>query len=351
MTSGVNAATAPADIAGHYYLQAREIGSQLLLEPDNSFKAMIVYAGAQGSAEGRWTLVGNTLTLTSDAVVPPAENLLFDLSRTRSLVGLKDAQRPDGGERFLQAQNSYILNLRYARSTPVPSIAPVMVSFEFNQGPTVQLLWNNAQGRQLYLPYGDQRTLTRIGFQTGADQTMQWFSIDPTTRTLSLNWEVERATGHMTYEKPDELTLAQSQRFFRNASNDLALIDQNYMLTMNYGVLAEPPAIKPVDIFWSFDDGSSVTQRWTDSRQAQLLTPILAGKTLKKLGVKLSDSEESVQWFEVAADSRALDLMWDERLNASRARDLSGIFKTLELEVTGDCLAVDLGNGLACYRK
>jgi hypothetical protein len=351
VTTGVNAAARAADIPGHYYLQAREMGSQLLLEPDSTFKAMIVYAGAQGAAQGGWKLVGNTLTLTSDAVVPPAGNLLFDLSRTRNLTELKDAQQPGGGERFQQAQNNYVLNLRYARSSPVPSIAPVSVLFEFNHGSAVQLLWNNAQGRQLYVPYGGQRTLTRIGFRSGADQTTQWFSIDPATRTLSLNWEVERATGQMTYEKPEELSLAQSQRFFRKASNDLALIEQNYIVTMNYGVPAEPPAIKPVDIFWSFDDGSSVTQRWMDSRQAQLLTPLMAGKTLKKLGVKLSDSDDSVQWFDVAADSRALDLMWDERVNASRARDLSGIFKTLELEVTGDCLTVDLGNGLACYRK
>ncbi len=350
MVSGVNAATQTPGIAGHYTLQAREIVSRLLLKPDNTFEAMIEYAGAEGSAKGQWKLVDNTLTLSSDAVEPPAENLLFNLSRTHSLADLQDAHQPDGGGQFKQAQSNYVLNLRYARSSPVPSIAPVMVSFEFNQGPAAQLLWNNAVGRQLYLPYSDQRTLTRVGLQSSAEQPPQWFAIAPQTRTLSLSWKVDRTTGQMTYDKPDELGLKQSQQFFRNAPKALAQIDHNYILTLLYGVTAEPPAIKPVDIYWSFDDGSQTSQRWTDSRQQQLLMPAPAGKTLKKLGVKLSN-EQSPQWFEVAADSRAIDLMWDERVNPAQMRDLSGVFKTLELDVKGDCLAVDLGNGMACYRQ
>ncbi|MFY0732024.1 hypothetical protein [Pseudomonas sp. NFX15] len=346
---GANAATTTSDIAGQYTLQDGEIGSKLALAPDNTFEAMIVYAGAEGRAKGHWKRVDNTLTLTSDAVEPAAENLLFNLSRTHSLADLKDAHQP-GGERFKQAQNHYVLNLRYARSSRVPSIAPVMVSFEFNQGPATQLLWNNAAGRQLYLPYSEQRTLTRIGLQSRADQAPEWFAIAPQTRTLTLNWKVDRTTGQMSYEQPDELGLAQSQQFFRNAPKALAQIDGNYILTLLYGVMAKPPAIKPVDIFWSFDDGSQTSQRWADSQQMQLLQPVSAGKALKKIGVKLS-SDQSPQWFEVAADTRTIDVMWDERVNPDQMRDLSAVFKNLELDVKGDCLAVDLGNGQACYRQ
>lgn len=347
---GANAASTTPDIAGQYTLQGGEIGSKLSLAPDNTFEAMIIYAGAEGSAKGHWKRVDNTLTLTSDAVEPPAENLLFNLSRTYSLADLKDAHQPGGGERFKQAQNHYVLNLHYARSSPVPSIAPVMVLFEFNQGPATQLLWNNAAGRQLYLPYSEQRTLTRIGLQSRADQAPQWFAIAPRTRTLTLNWKVDRTSGQMSYDKPDELGLAQSQQLFRNAPKALAQIDHNYILTLLYGVTAKPPAIKPVDIYWSFDDGSQTSQRWTDSQQPQLLQPATAGKTLKKIGVKLS-GDQSPQWFDVAADSRAIDVMWDERVNPDQMRDLSGVFKNLELDIKDDCLAVDLGNGQACYRR
>ncbi|MCP1421006.1 hypothetical protein J3D47_005249 [Pseudomonas laurylsulfativorans] len=348
--SGVNAATQAPDIAGHYTLQAREIGSKLVLEPDNTFEAFIEYAGAEGSAKGHWKQVDNTLTLTSDAVEPPAENLLFNLGRTHSLADLQDTQQPDGGDTFKQAQGNYVLNLRYARSRPVPSIAPVMVTFEFNQGPATQLLWNNAVGRQLYVPYTEQRPLTRIGLQSSPDQPPQWFAIAPQTRTLSLSWKVDRTTGQMSYDKPDERDLAQSQQSFRNARKALAQIDHNYILTLLYGVTAQPPAIKPVDIYWSFDDGSQQSLRWTDSRQAQLLLPAPAGKALNKIGVK-SSGDQSPQWFDVATHSRAIDLMWDERVNPDQMRDLSEVFKTLELEVQGDCLSVDLGNGLACYRQ
>jgi hypothetical protein len=350
--SGVtHAANQDEGIAGHYTLQAREIGSQLVLQPDSTFDAMIVYAGAQGAAKGHWKRAGDTLLLTSDAVEPPAEKLLFNLSRTHSLAELKDAHLPDGGDAFKQAKNHYVLNLRFARSSPVPSIAPVTVLFEFDEGPETRLIWDNAQGRQLYLPYSQQRNLTRIGFQSAADQAVQWFAIDPVTRTLSLNWKVDRATGQMSYEKSEELTLVQSQQFLRNAPRERALIERNYVLRMNYGVPAQPPAIKPVVIEWSYDDGSQKILRWTDSRQSQLKMPVEEGKTLQRLGLRMSDAQADTQWFEVEPDSRALDLMWDERVNAAQMRDLSGIFKTLALDVKGDCLAVDLGNGLACYRK
>lgn len=346
VASAVSAATSATDLPGHYYLRGREIGSQILLKPDNTFEAMIVYGGAQGAAKGRWKRDGQTLTLTSDAVEPPAEKLLFDLSRTRSLAELADDKTST------QAQDNYVLDLKYARSRPVPTIEPVAVQFEFNQGAAQQWLWNNAQGRQFYLPFSDARTLTRIGFPTGdAAQPLQWFAIKPSTRVLSLNWTVDRSNQHLSYDKPEEFDLVQSQHYLRNAPSELAQISQHYIVSMYYGVPAKPPAIKPVDIYWSFDDGSIQKQLWTDSNQQQLLMPLLPGKTLKKLGVKLRDSNKDMEWFEVAANTRALTLRWEEGLNAARSTDLSGVFNDLELQVKDDCLVVDLGNGMACYSK
>lgn len=344
IASGAMAAAEAPGIPGQYTLQAREINSRLQLDPDNTFSAMIEYAGAQGAAKGHWQQVGDTLKLTSDVVEPPAENLLFDLSRRRSLAELTDPAT------IKQAQGNYVLNLRYARSSPVPTIAPVNVLFEFNQGPSSQLLWNNAVVRRLYLPFSEQRTLTRVGFQAGPDQAPQWFAVDPVTRTLSMNWKVDRATGQMSYDKPEELNLAQSQQFLRNAPKELTRVKDNYILWMNYGVAAQPPAIKPVDIFWTFNDGTQTTAHWTDSQQKQLLAPVVAGKTLTKLGLK-SAADASPQWFDVTPDGRSLDLMWDVKVNQAQLRDLSDIFKTLELTVKSECLEVDLGNGLACYRK
>lgn len=351
LVSGVSAATPTADIPGQYTLQVREMISQLKLEPDNTFSARIDFAGAQGAATGHWKQQGDTLTLTSDAIEPPAQNLLFNLSRTRSLAELQAQHQAAAGDLLKQARDHFLLNLHYARSARVPGITPVTVVCEFNQGPASQLLWNNAEGRQLYLPFDEQRRLTRVGFQAATDQPVQWFDVDPATRSLSVNWAVDRASGRMSYEQPQEFSLAQSRQFFRYARQDLALIEHNYILSLNYGVVAAPPTIKPVDIFWVFDDGSQQQQPWTDSRQQQLRVPAAQGKALTKLGVKLAGDQAQTQWFEVAADSRVLDLMWDERIDPARARDLSGVFKNLELQVQGGCLAVDLGNGPVCYRK
>lgn len=352
LCSGASTAADVSDIPGDYYLRAMEIGSRILLKPDNTFEANIVYGGAQGEATGHWSLAGQTLTLNRDEVEPPAEKLLFSLSRERSLEALQASTQADAGQALRQAQSNYVLNLKYARSRPVPTIPPVKLVFEFNQGPAVEWLWNNAEGQQYYLPYSKERTLTRIGFQAlGSAQVNPWFPVDPATRALSLNWKVDRASGQMTYEQPDELDLLQAQRYLRNAPSALALINSNYRVSMYYDVPADPPAIKPVDIYWSFDDGSVEQQPWTDSTQQQSLMPLRDGKALKKFGVKMTGTAQDTQWFDVAPDSRVLYLIWEERIKPGRGNDLSEVFKSLELQVNGDCLAVDLGKGVACFRK
>jgi hypothetical protein len=52
------------DLAGRYYLQGiMEMGSQLSLEKDGNFEAVVEYGSADGYAKGRWTLEGQQLTL------------------------------------------------------------------------------------------------------------------------------------------------------------------------------------------------------------------------------------------------------------------------------------------------
>ncbi|MHC8316031.1 hypothetical protein [Pseudomonas sp. LB3P31] len=350
--SGASIATPAEDIPGNYYLRAMEVDSRIILQPDHTFTANIAYAGAQGEAQGHWDLSDKVLTLTSDEVEPPADKLLFSLSRARNLKELQAREQTDAAQTLKQAQSNYLLNLKYARSRPVPTIPPVTLVFEFNHGPAVEWLWDNAQGQQYYLPYSEERSLTRVGFQSADNaQVTQWFPIDPATRAMTLNWTVDRANSQMIYQQPDQLDLGQSQHYLRNAPSALALIDKNYRVSMYYDMPADPPAIKPMDIFWSFDDGSSEQQQWTDSRQQQLRMPVSSTKTLKKFGVKLSGTAQETEWFDVAPDSRAFYLLWEERIRPGRGNDLSAMFKSLELQVDDGCLAVDLGRGVACYRK
>ena len=54
-------------LVGHYYLAGlRETGSELLLKPDGRFEWMLSYGAVDQFAEGRWTRVGDSVTLLSD---------------------------------------------------------------------------------------------------------------------------------------------------------------------------------------------------------------------------------------------------------------------------------------------
>ena len=349
---GAQADTQSPDLPGHYYLNAMEMGSELLLKPDKSFEVIIAYGGAEGHAKGTWDVVGKTLTLKNAAVVPPPTELLFGFGGAYTLAELEVPQQPGGGERFKQAQNNYVLKLSYSRPRNIPTIKPVTVQFEFNQGPPSQWLWDDAKEYKHYLPFSEQRTLTKIGLRMGdASQPTQWFPIAPTSRDIWIDWKVDRATDQLVYEKPTEIGLAESRHYSRDDPEDLALIDKNYLITLSYSVPSVPPVITPVDVVWSFEDGSVEKQEWNDSTQKQLTVPVKAGRTLKKVGVKLRSANGDMEWFEVKADGRVVNLSWEEGINTATAGDLSSIFTELDLEVKRGCLAVDFGNGVACYRK
>lgn len=352
LPSGAQADTQSPDLAGHYYLSAMEMGSELLLKPDKSFEVIIAYGGAEGHAKGTWDVIGKTLTLKNDAVVPPPTELLFGFGGAYSLAELEVPQQPGGGERFKQAQNNYVLKLSYSRPRNIPAIKPVTVQFEFDQGPPSRWLWDDAQEHKHYLPFSEQRTLTKIGLRMGdASQATQWFAVASTTRDISIEWKVDRATDRLVYEKPTEIGLDESRHYSRDYPDDLALIDKNYLIALYYGVPAVPPVITPVDVFWSFEDGSVEKQVWNDATQKQLTVPVEAGKTLKKVGVKLRSTDGDMEWFEVKDGGRVVYLNWEEGINTATAGDLSSIFTELDLEVKRGCLAVDFGNGVACYRK
>lgn len=67
MSVSSSALAAPAEIAGHYYLQGvMETGSELLLRPDGHFQWYISYGAVDQNAEGTWALKGGVVTLTSE---------------------------------------------------------------------------------------------------------------------------------------------------------------------------------------------------------------------------------------------------------------------------------------------
>jgi outer membrane biogenesis lipoprotein LolB len=67
------------DLVGRYYLQGiMEMGSQLALQNDGKFEAVIEYGSADGYAKGFWTLEGRQLRLHRQS---PAVSVESDISQ------------------------------------------------------------------------------------------------------------------------------------------------------------------------------------------------------------------------------------------------------------------------------
>lgn len=66
----------PPPLTGTYYLSGvREVGAELSLKANGRFSFGMAYGGVDRSAEGRWSVHGDTLTLTSDVPPPPSFSL------------------------------------------------------------------------------------------------------------------------------------------------------------------------------------------------------------------------------------------------------------------------------------
>ncbi len=69
---GISSASAQSnDLAGHYYLSGvREVGSELLLKQDGSFKWALSYGAMDQQSQGTWKVQGGKVVLTSKALKP-----------------------------------------------------------------------------------------------------------------------------------------------------------------------------------------------------------------------------------------------------------------------------------------
>lgn len=353
LLSSVYAAAESRDLAGHYYLQgSMEMGSQLLLQEDGTFVGEIIYGSAGGVAKGTWQVEGDTLSLKKDAVptAQTAEKLTFDMGYETDLAEVEAVLQRKNDPQFELARKNHVLHMHYSRRPEPPAIKPVDVYLEFSQGPSAQLLWRNTDQWRLSLPFDERRVLEKIGFRMASDSgPIQWFKVSPTGRWLEVGWK--RTSGRqLSFDPPKEVDLDETQHYFRHDPEELEHIQQNYLITLFYSEVITPPEIKPVDIYWHFQDGSIQQQVWADSKQTKLLLPHDSKRTLQKVGLRLQGSTEPIWWIAVTPTARWFSINWKEHSSA-QDDDLSVLFKDMTLEIQPNCLAVDLGNGNACYRK
>lgn len=331
---------------GHYYLTgAMEMAAELLLRKDGTFSAGIAYGSAGGVAKGNWYVEENTLMLEQEPAAQPAKKLSYNLSRERTLIELKEYADKEKNE---LAKESYVLELRYDHQPPPPPLKPVMVSLEFNSGPPGQLLLNSNQQTDLWFPYDHQRTLKKIGFGTDQNRgTYQWFNVAGDSRAFNIGWK-KRKNQPLTFEQPIGFDLATTSRYL--APEERERVDHNYWLTFYHFDPVSPPAIHPVEVHWQFEDGSTLKRVWTDSQRNTLTLPFSPNKALAKIGLHTQNSPDEIEWFTVMPETRWATLDWQAYPDPANG-DLSVFFKDLQLAIEPNCLAVDFGNGKACFRR
>jgi hypothetical protein len=363
--STVHAADKSPDITGHYFLQgAMEMGSQLLLRKDGTFAGQIVYGSEDGYAKGTWQTQADTLSLLVDT--PPtvhiAEKILFNMANKRDLkeINTDVFYRPDKAQDLQLAEHNYVLNMHYGNSPEPPTLNAVDIYVEFTQGPPLQLLWRETEcdgehdcgvaQHNLSIPFDPQRTLKKIGVRMSKDAgPIQWFNVSSTGRMFEIGWK--KTLGKLSFEQPDESNLAESQYFLRYFEQDVKEIKNNYFISLYYSATFTPPTIKPIDIYWHFQDGATEQQVWTDSKQALLVQPFDAKRTLQEIGFRAQGSTESIQWLDdISANDRWFYISWQDD-SYGQNTDMGELFRNMTLEIKPNCLQLDLGDNKACYRK
>ncbi|WP_166221413.1 hypothetical protein [Pseudomonas atagonensis] len=327
---------------GHYYLQgAMEMDAELLLRKDGTFSAGIAYGSAEGITKGNWYVEDNTLMLEQEPAAQPAKKLSYKLSRERTLDELK---KYADNEKNQLAKENYVLELRYDRQPPPPPLKPVIVNLEFDSGPPGQLLLSSNQQTDLWFPYDPKRTLKKIGFGTDHGQ---WFDVAPDSRAFNIGWK-KRKNQPLTFEQPIGFDLATTRQYL--TAEEQERVDHNYWLTLFHFDPVSPPAIEPVVVHWQFEDGSTQKQVWASSQQNKLRLPFSPKKTLAKIGLHTQNSPDDLEWLAVMPDTRWATLDWQAYPDPANG-DLSVLFQDLQLAIEPNCLAVDFGNGKACFRR
>ncbi|MFJ7282619.1 hypothetical protein [Pseudomonas sp. NPDC099000] len=351
-----NAAEQPRPIEGDYYLYgAMEMAARLVLKKDGSFAAAAAYGSANGTAMGTWSIESNKLKLTSEADPHAAKKLVFEMPRTRNLAELEESYRIQHGnydeidnDTANYAQTHYILQMQYDRHPPPPAIDPVYLYFEFSEGAGSQQLLESNETTDLWLPYDPQRTLTRIGFGTSRNSgPIQWFDVSPDSRWFGIGWKKEKSQP-IAFSPRKEKVLAEIQRDLND--DEQGRILKNYLITVYHFDPISTPAISPVDVYWRFDDGSTEQQVWADSKQERLSLPYSPTRTLEKIGLHTQGSKDEIEWLPTLPDMRWMRVDWKDYTVPANG-ELSLLFQDLRLAIEPDCLAVDFGNGKACFRR
>lgn len=339
-------------LEGVYYLQdSHPLAAQLLLRKDGTFIAEVAVAGVgvKDSAEGIWDVEGNTLTLKDPPSAQAASKLVFEARYERTHAQLEKILQYNNKEGYDLARKNYVLDLMYARYSRQPDIQPIYVYFQFSQGPIKKQLFSPKSPTDISLPYDSKKTLEKIGFSSASSsEATQWIDILPTSRMVLVSLTKTNKEA-ISFNVIDETDLAEAQSY-TNDEDVLKFKQNNYEITLYYDNSITPPPIKPVDIFWQFQDGSIQQQIWADSNQSRLAFPYTDTLTLKRVGMRMREETSDIQWFDITSSGRLLYFSWKEISNYP-PEGLATSFHDMQLTIEPECLKLSEADSHVCFRR
>lgn len=339
-------------LEGVYYLQdSHPLAAQLLLRKDGTFIAEVAVAGVgvKDSAEGIWDVEGNTLTLKGPQSAQAASKLVFEARYELTHAQLEKILQYNNKDGYDLARKNYVLDLMYARYSRQPDIQPLYVYFQFSQGPTKKQLFSPKSPTDILLPYDPKKTLKKIGFSSASSsEATQWIDISPTSRMILVSL-MKANKEAISFKLVEEIDLAEAQSY-TNDESELKLKQNNYEITLYYDNSIIPPLIKPVDIFWQFQDGSVQQQIWANSNQSRLALPYTDTLTLKRVGMRMREEVADIQWFDITPSGRLLYFSWKEISDYPPER-LATIFHDMQLTIEPECLKLSEDDSHVCFRR
>lgn len=351
LSSGATEATM-SDLPGKYYLEGvMEMGSILLLRPDQTFSGQIYFGNASGSANGAWVVEDGALILKPDSLSVPKPVVVkfeslseIDLAKAEAL---HHRYKDDG---FDAARNNYVLTMYYAPTPILQILEPVTIYLAYTEGPPAEIHVDYFNADHISFPVDEKRLLNRIGFRKqGHSGAVQWFDVNGDSRLFDFSWE--KAPGRrLSFLRPKEYDLKEAKDRFNFGPEKMDELKRNYRITLTWHVEFIAPVIEPVEVHWGFQDGTVLKQVWKDAKQPILRLPINEEKTLKRIGFKTQGSTKPIIWVEVTPTGRMFSMDWAEPV-VERDGDIAGLFDNLLLEIKPDCLAWDDGNDTGCFRK
>ena len=346
------AAFSSQELEGVYYLEdSQPLNAQLLLRKDGTFIAEVAVAGVgvKDRVEGVWEVEGNTLTLKDPPSAQAASKLVFEARYERTHAQLEKILQYNNKDGYDLARKNYVLDLMYAKYSRQPDIQPLYVYFQFSHGTTKKQLFSPKSSTDILLPYDPKNTLKKIGFSSASSsEATQWIDILPTSRMVLVGLTKTNKEA-ISFKVIDETDLAEAQSY-TNDEDVLKLRQNNYEITLFYDNSMAPPPIKPVDIFWQFQDGSVQQQIWADSNQSRLALPYIGTKTLKRVGMRVREEVSDIQWFDISPSGRLLYFSW-KVISDYPPDGLATGFHDMQMTIEPECLKLYEDDSHVCFRR